>query len=118
MYRKGLNGNLVAQLMPGTQACLQCMRCLLHSTPQQHSAAQLQQLAAAPQVSWLNMNLPLYKAVLVDAAGTLLLPSEKTTDVYIRYGSKYGVTLREDEVLRRFRRWGNLWFQVLQPIFY
>lgn len=64
----------------------------------------IQQVAAAPRVSWLAAGLPMYKAVLVDAAGTLLLPSEKTTDVYLRYGSKYGVALSEQEVLSRFRR--------------
>lgn len=84
---------------------------------------------------------PVFKAVLVDAAGTLLIPSEPaaqvpdednervahtsfahiplivphrihTTQVYLRYASKYGVTLPEEEVLRRFRKayntpWGR-----------
>lgn len=101
----GLNRQLAAQLLPGAQACLHHLRSLLHSTSQQHSAMVMQQVAAAPRVNWLNVGMPMYKAVLVDAAGTLLLPSEKTTDVYLRYGSKYGVTLSEDEVLSRFRRY-------------
>lgn len=44
-----------------------------------------------------------WKAVLVDAAGTLLIPRERTADVYLRYGQKYGVKLPEQEVLERFR---------------
>lgn len=35
--------------------------------------------------------------------GTLLIPRERTADVYLRYASKYGVTLSEQEVLERFR---------------
>jgi hypothetical protein len=35
--------------------------------------------------------------------GTLLIPRERTADVYLRYGAKYGVTLTEAEVLERFR---------------
>lgn len=53
-----------------------------------------------------------WKAVLVDAAGTLLVPRERTADVYLRYGSKYGCTLTEREILERFRSayntpWGH-----------
>ena len=46
---------------------------------------------------------PQVKALLVDAAGTLLSPSEPAAAVYLRYGSKYGVTLDPREVLRRYR---------------
>eukprot|EP00775_Hariotina_reticulata_P008237 gene8237-8427_t len=58
------------------------------------------------------MGIPAYKAVLIDAAGTLLVPTERTADVYLRYGTKYGVKLSEDEVLDRFRSayntpWGH-----------
>lgn len=60
--------------------------------------------AALPQANWLNIGLPAYKAVLVDAAGTLLIPTERMADVYLRYASKYGVKLTENEVLERFRR--------------
>ncbi|WIA10592.1 hypothetical protein OEZ85_010775 [Tetradesmus obliquus] len=73
----------------------------LHSTAQ---PLQLQQVAAAAMPrSWLSLSRPAYKAVLVDAAGTLLVPSERTADVYLRYASKYGVDLSEQEVLQRFR---------------
>jgi hypothetical protein len=41
---------------------------------------------------------------LVLCAGTLLVPRERTADVYLRYGAKYGVTLTEQQVLERFRR--------------
>ena len=49
-------------------------------------------------------NEPLFKGVLIDAAGTLLVPSERSANVYLRYAQQYGVTLSEDEVLRRYRR--------------
>ncbi|KAF8068398.1 kin-1 [Scenedesmus sp. PABB004] len=45
-----------------------------------------------------------YKALLVDAAGTLLLPAERMTGVYLRYAQPYGCALSDDEVLQRFRR--------------
>lgn len=66
-----------------------------------------------------------YSALLVDAAGTLLVPSEPAAEVrtsatktqlayniltepciqvYLRYGCKYGVSLSSSEVLARFRR--------------
>lgn len=47
-----------------------------------------------------DLNYPLCCCVL---SGTLLVPRERTADVYLRYGSKYGVTLSEAEVLERFR---------------
>ncbi|KAK9823496.1 hypothetical protein WJX72_003164 [[Myrmecia] bisecta] len=55
---------------------------------------------------------PHYKALLVDAAGTLLVPSEPAAQVYLRYGTSFGCTLTELEILQRFRRsynepWGH-----------
>lgn len=47
---------------------------------------------------------PLYRAVLVDAAGTILMPSEPVADVYLRYAAPYGCRLSGQEVLQRFRR--------------
>lgn len=44
-----------------------------------------------------------FKAVLVDAAGTLLMPSERTAGVYLRFASRYGCVLSEQQVLERFR---------------
>ncbi|GIL63072.1 hypothetical protein Vafri_17046 [Volvox africanus] len=49
-----------------------------------------------------------YRAVLVDAAGTFLLPSEPVSTVYLRYASPYGCQLSDEEVLARFRRAYNL----------
>jgi len=46
---------------------------------------------------------PQVKALLIDAAGTLLIPSERCADVYLRYGRKYGCDLSEPEILQRFR---------------
>jgi REG-2-like HAD superfamily hydrolase len=55
---------------------------------------------------------PKVKALLVDAAGTLLSPSEPAAEVYLRYGRKYGVNLDPEEVLKRYREayntpWGE-----------
>lgn len=44
------------------------------------------------------------KAVTVDAAGTLLEPTEAVPDVYARIGAKYGVDISKDEILHRYRR--------------
>lgn len=49
-------------------------------------------------------NTHTYKAALIDAAGTLLQPSEPAALVYLRAAAKYGVVLSEREVLHRFRR--------------
>lgn len=46
---------------------------------------------------------PTFQALLVDAAGTLLNPSESMTDVYLRYGKRYGLSLTPREILRRYR---------------
>jgi hypothetical protein len=65
--------------------------------------AQLQPTTQAPH--WiLHTMAPQIKALLIDAAGTLLIPSERCADVYLRYGKKYGCNLSEPEILRRFRR--------------
>jgi REG-2-like HAD superfamily hydrolase len=47
---------------------------------------------------------PLFRGVLIDAAGTLLVPSEPSAGVYLRYAKHYGVTLSEAEILHRYRR--------------
>ena len=46
---------------------------------------------------------PPIRALLVDAAGTLVSPSEKAAHVYQRFGKPYGVQLSEPEILHRFR---------------
>jgi hypothetical protein len=45
----------------------------------------------------------------VDAAGTLLIPSEPVTEVYLRAAAKHGVKIQlsEREVLDNFRRWAS-----------
>ncbi|KAG2647315.1 hypothetical protein PVAP13_2KG577600 [Panicum virgatum] len=53
-----------------------------------------------------------HKAILVDAAGTLLAPTEPMAQVYRTIGQKYGVEYSEDEILMRYRRayaqpWGR-----------
>ncbi|CAI5985713.1 unnamed protein product [Closterium sp. NIES-64] len=44
-----------------------------------------------------------HRALLVDAAGTLVEPSEPVTKVYADLGRKYGVKYSEDEILQRYR---------------
>lgn len=53
-----------------------------------------------------------HKAILVDAAGTLLAPTEPMAKVYRTVGEKYGVKYSEDEILMRYRQaysqpWGR-----------
>lgn len=50
-----------------------------------------------------NMLIPPFRGLLVDAAGTLLSPSEPAAEVYLRYASKYGCCLSSNEILHRFR---------------
>lgn len=74
---------------------------------QMHAAPQLQPIQPhhpATTPSWVLHAMPRYRAVLIDAAGTLLVPSENTAEVYLRYGRKYGVELKTNDVLQRFRR--------------
>lgn len=56
--------------------------------------------------SALGGNRPFYRAMLVDAAGTFLIPTEQVADVYLRYARPHGCMLEEGEVLSRFRRCG------------
>lgn len=51
-----------------------------------------------------------YKALLVDAAGTLIKPSQSTAQVYHEIGLKYGVKFTEKEIAARYRSaYGHLW---------
>ncbi|KAF7819102.1 haloacid dehalogenase-like hydrolase domain-containing protein 3 [Senna tora] len=51
-----------------------------------------------------------HKAVLVDAVGTLVLPSQPMAEIYRKVGEKYGVKYSEDEILYRYRRaYGQPW---------
>ncbi|XBI62301.1 hypothetical protein VPH35_042945 [Triticum aestivum] len=45
-----------------------------------------------------------HKAILVDAASTLLAPTEPMAHVYRTVGEKYGVKYSEDEILMRTSR--------------
>ncbi|KAI0497456.1 hypothetical protein KFK09_020683 [Dendrobium nobile] len=44
-----------------------------------------------------------HKALLVDAVGTLLVPSQPMAQIYRQFGEKYGVLFSEDEILKRYR---------------
>ncbi|KAF0899055.1 hypothetical protein E2562_012908 [Oryza meyeriana var. granulata] len=53
-----------------------------------------------------------HKAILVDAAGTLLAPTKPMAQVYRPIGEKYGVKYSEDKILMRYKRayaqpWGR-----------
>ncbi|CAI0374562.1 unnamed protein product [Linum tenue] len=53
-----------------------------------------------------------HKALLVDAVGTLVVPSQPMAQIYKQIGEKYGVDCSEDEILNRYRRayeqpWGR-----------
>lgn len=66
---------------------------------------------ALPPVMARPLPNPLYQALLVDAAGTLIYPSEPAARVYQRYAAKYGCTLSEGEILARYRRAYNAPFR-------
>ncbi|KAL6987274.1 hypothetical protein U1Q18_013024 [Sarracenia purpurea var. burkii] len=44
-----------------------------------------------------------HKALLVDAVGTLVVPSQPMAQIYRQIGEKYGVEYSEDEILKRYR---------------
>lgn len=44
-----------------------------------------------------------HKALLVDAVGTLFVPSQPMAQIYRQFGEKYGVQFSEDEILNRYR---------------
>ncbi|WOL04048.1 N-acylneuraminate-9-phosphatase [Canna indica] len=44
-----------------------------------------------------------HKALLVDAVGTLVVPSQPMAQIYRQIGEKYGVKYSEDEILYRYR---------------
>ena len=48
-------------------------------------------------------HMPPIRALLVDAAGTLVSTSEEDSAVYQRFGRPYGVQLSEQEILHRFK---------------
>ncbi|XP_021820546.1 haloacid dehalogenase-like hydrolase domain-containing protein 3 [Prunus avium] len=53
-----------------------------------------------------------HKALLVDAVGTLVVPSQPMAQIYRKIGEKYGVEYSEAEILNRYRRayeqpWGR-----------
>ncbi|EFJ07936.1 hypothetical protein SELMODRAFT_161261 [Selaginella moellendorffii] len=53
-----------------------------------------------------------HKALLVDAAGTLLIPAQPAAQVYREIGKKYGVTYTEQEILARYRwAYSQPWYQ-------
>ena len=56
-----------------------------------------------PERHNFSMSMPPIRALLVDAAGTLVSPSEKAARVYQRFGRPFGVQLSEPEILHRFR---------------
>ena len=69
-------------------------------------AIKLSSQVSQPGTTWKDAFLrPNFKALLVDAAGTLLSPSEPAAHVYLRYCRRHGVSLGlgAGEVLARYR---------------
>ncbi|CAN1160543.1 hypothetical protein LINPERPRIM_LOCUS37627 [Linum perenne] len=63
-----------------------------------------------------------HKALLVDAVGTLLVPSQPMAQIYRQIGEKYGVQWTEDEILKRYRRayeqpWGRSRLSTMDPCY-
>eukprot|EP00258_Populus_trichocarpa_P042590 XP_024458609.1 haloacid dehalogenase-like hydrolase domain-containing protein 3 isoform X1 [Populus trichocarpa] len=51
-----------------------------------------------------------HRALLVDAVGTLVVPSQPMAQIYRQIGEKYGVEYSEDEILNRYRwAYGQPW---------
>jgi hypothetical protein len=74
--------------------------------PSSTLAIAIVQKEPAPPISYCHADIPAVnpiRALLVDAAGTLVSPSEKAAHVYQRFGKPYGVQLSEPEILHRFR---------------
>lgn len=118
---------LLFSFRSGTSDCISASnsRCIAHSSlerssqpsPSSRSSSSVERsspfhetLKEAPPERFLESLRPIFKALLVDAAGTLLIPSEPAAEVYLRYGRKHGVMLSEGEVLERFRKaYGTPW---------
>ena len=105
LYSQSLLGTMapaMEQVRPSLGALIVAGNRMYHPSAPSAMYAQLQ---PAAQPSWiLHTMAPQVKALLIDAAGTLLIPSERCADVYLRYGRKYGCDLSEPEILQRFRR--------------
>ena len=57
---------------------------------------------AAPQLA--DTHVTPIKALLVDAAGTLISPSENVAAIYLKYARQYGCTFTEAQILQNFRK--------------
>lgn len=57
-----------------------------------------------PQPAQTALPLLRPKALMLDACGTFLIPSESVTDVYQRYASRYGIERPAHLILQDFRR--------------
>jgi len=89
-------------LVPETRAPAILMEdCSPTKLAQGHGATQHGRYATASLSDFLQ---PTFEALFVDAAGTLLHPSESMVDVYSRYGERFGLSLSSDEILQRYRR--------------
>ena len=72
-----------------------------HPTATATHRAFIERLAQRDAVSAAGPRRP--KALLLDAAGTFLIPSESVSDVYLRYARPHGVTAEPRDVLAGFR---------------
>jgi len=81
-------------------------RCL--SSIASTSTTETKEMSGGGEQEWYKYRRSLYgglthKALLVDAVGTLVLPSQPAAQIYRNIGLKYGVCYSEDEILSRYR---------------
>lgn len=95
-------------VMPPTETCYGSrkngMRTFAASASESRSVQAKEATQEHQTPSFSEYLQPTFHALFVDAAGTLLSPSEPAAEVYLRYGKRYGVDLEEKEVLMRYRR--------------
>ena len=60
--------------------------------------------AHSPPLSLAQFAKPTFHALFVDAAGTLIYPSEDTATVYSRYAQPYGLTRTPEQILSSYRK--------------
>lgn len=109
LRRSSLTLNISAlhlrQLIDGSQA--------FSFAPLPYDGESLLQSKAYHAVHHAVSDAPMHKGLLLDAAGTLLSPSEPAAEVYLRFAKAYGCTLTEHQILQRFRRaYNRPWSQT------
>ena len=63
----------------------------------------MQQCRAVHASVEIGSRLPRFKALFVDAAGTLLYPAQPVTQIYQRFAKRHGVAVSESQILSGYR---------------